>query len=428
MIKFLIQSKKSPAGIYVRVTDGKVDVKARTKFVVNPTDWSNAKGSVKHRKNEELRQLDEKLVKLLSELRKRFNQASEQREVIDTFWLKNFLNPVIGPANEPDGLLDYIKSYIKRNTEIKSHSAIEKITQLESKIIRFQTYKKKSYLIKDVGSIFLTEFFAYLKNIQLYGENTAAKACKFLKTICLDAQKNGLEINPDIRGFKVKQKKSIPLYFNKKDLYQLLELQIEDKLLQYVRDWLLLSCCTAQRVSDLMRNDFSELQEDDDGILTLQFVQKKTGDEIKFPLPKAAVEILKKYDNSFPPPIPYHKYNELIKEVCRLAGFNEIMNGSKSECISVKKIKNIKSRERVRKISGKFRRYELITSHIGRRSFATNFSYVWPSRMVCAFTGHTTESQLNIYIGKSTDSYQQTLKDLLYPDLKKTSDDKFWGF
>lgn len=47
-IKFLIQSKKNPSKIYVRLREGRtIDLKAVTKYLVNPNDWNATKGKVK---------------------------------------------------------------------------------------------------------------------------------------------------------------------------------------------------------------------------------------------------------------------------------------------------------------------------------------------------------------------------------------------
>jgi len=46
-IKFFIQSKRNPAGIYVRLKEGRnIDAKAKTKFSINCEDWSTKKGDL----------------------------------------------------------------------------------------------------------------------------------------------------------------------------------------------------------------------------------------------------------------------------------------------------------------------------------------------------------------------------------------------
>ena len=43
-IKFYIQSDKKPAGIYVRLREGRnIDAKAKTNYAINPLDWNNKK-------------------------------------------------------------------------------------------------------------------------------------------------------------------------------------------------------------------------------------------------------------------------------------------------------------------------------------------------------------------------------------------------
>jgi integrase len=59
-----------------------------------------------------------------------------------------------------------------------------------------------------------------------------------------------------------------------------------------------------------------------------------------------------------------------------------------------------------RKKSGVFEKWRLISSHVGRRSFATNY---WggpiPTPLLMRMTGHSTEKMFLDYIGK-TDTHQ----------------------
>jgi len=55
----------------------------------------------------------------------------------------------------------------------------------------------------------------------------------------------------------------------------------------------------------------------------------------------------------------------------------------------------------IEKETGIFEKWELVTSHIGRRSFATNFYGEIPTSYLIYVTGHSTESMFLNYIGKS---------------------------
>ena len=64
-----------------------------------------------------------------------------------------------------------------------------------------------------------------------------------------------------------------------------------------------------------------------------------------------------------------------------------------------------------RKQSGIYKKHELVTSHIGRRSFATNFYGIIPTTHLMKMTNHSTEAMFLKYIGKSNkDLAKETFK------------------
>lgn len=67
-----------------------------------------------------------------------------------------------------------------------------------------------------------------------------------------------------------------------------------------------------------------------------------------------------------------------------------------------------------------FPKYELMASHICRRSFATNFYGIIPTTTLIQITGHSSERMFLKYIGKTSydhaikmaDGYQELLQTL----------------
>jgi integrase len=112
------------------------------------------------------------------------------------------------------------------------------------------------------------------------------------------------------------------------------------------------------------------------------------------PLHKKVLEVLKKRDGKFPYAISDQKYNAYIKKVCEIAEINEVVNGSK-------KLETSEESGIYRKETKEFKKWELVTSHIGRRSFATNFYGKIPTTYLIYVTGHSTEQMFLTYIGKS---------------------------
>jgi integrase len=65
-----------------------------------------------------------------------------------------------------------------------------------------------------------------------------------------------------------------------------------------------------------------------------------------------------------------------------------------------------------RKETGTFQKYELITSHICRRSFATNHYTLLSNKIIMRVTGHATERQFLDYIGEIDDNHLEAFENL----------------
>lgn len=64
-----------------------------------------------------------------------------------------------------------------------------------------------------------------------------------------------------------------------------------------------------------------------------------------------------------------------------------------------------------RKVSGTYPKYELMTSHICRRSFATNLYGHIPTPVIMAITGHSTETMFLNYIKKTASENAEVLRN-----------------
>lgn len=107
--------------------------------------------------------------------------------------------------------------------------------------------------------------------------------------------------------------------------------------------------------------------------------------------------ILAKRNGQFPRKISDVKYNDYIKEVCKRAGLTQKVEGSK-------KIETSPESKQYRKEEGIYPKWELVSSHIGRRSFATNFYGTIPATFLIYITGNLTGKMFLEYIGKSNRS------------------------
>jgi integrase len=121
-------------------------------------------------------------------------------------------------------------------------------------------------------------------------------------------------------------------------------------------------------------------------------------------------EILKKRNGEFPRRIADQRFNDFIKKVCKEVGIKNIVEGSKMTEIRVID-ENEKEKIIHRKKFGKYPKYELVSSHVCRRSFATNLYGKIDTLTIMKITGHKTEKQFLEYIKITPKEYAEKLKD-----------------
>ena len=91
-------------------------------------------------------------------------------------------------------------------------------------------------------------------------------------------------------------------------------------------------------------------------------------------------------------------FNKQIKIICKIAGIDEVVRGFKN------------NRNTGRKEVVTAPKYELVTSHIMRRSFASNYYGKIETPLLMNITGHSKESTFLTYIG--THQNKDALADL----------------
>ena len=313
-------------------------------------------------------------------------------------WLKQTLDNYYNPIEEkskPLDLVGYIDYYIDFKKNELSPKAIRRINVTKHKMQRLEAYRNSSILIKDINEDFKKEFQDFSK-LEHYSHNTQQRELVLIKTICYHAKHLGLETHYQLDGLKMKRQAVHHVYLNFDELEVLKSLELPFEHLENARDWLLISCFTGQRVSDFMKFDKSMIRIKQ-GKHLLEFMQQKTGKLMTIPLPKEARDILAKRDGNFPRAISDQKYNDYIKEVCKLARFNEPSEGKKRINIEPDDTKKGVYRD----IVGTYPKWQLVSSHIGRRSFCTNYYSKVPTSYLIAISGHGSEKMFLNYIKKS---------------------------
>ena len=160
------------------------------------------------------------------------------------------------------------------------------------------------------------------------------------------------------------------------------------------------------RISDFLKLTKSNI--DNDGFLYKTTL--KTDYPVIIPIHEQVNAILEKRNGDFPRSISDQKFNEYIKTVSEKAGLTELVEGARMDEKIV--IENNKKKKIHRKAIGKYPKFELVSSHVCRRTFATLLYGKLDSLTIMKITGHSTEKQFLSYIKITPKEYAEKLKAL----------------
>jgi integrase len=370
-------------------------VSAKLDLFVVPSDW-----------NEELQLtnssnlVNEKLLKLKSAILSRYNEDFVQGQLINSVWLKRVISDIFDRPHDENSLIcqdkylyysDFCKYWLKDKSakwKVNSKSFIGKslLAQYEKFVDLFCEYEKtrdSKLVLKDISVDDFYEFSNYMEN-QGYNPKTIERQIGRMKFFCLRCQEESIKISPAFnqRIYIDKDDDEIDsVYLNEEEIDKIYNLQIDDENLDNARDLLVISCFSGLRVSDLMHNlDTSKIKE---GIISIR--TKKTGAFIRVPVHFYVSEILNKRLGNLPRKFSDYEYNCLLKVLGQKAGINKVVYGK------------LWDESKKRKVLGYREKWKYFSSHLGRKSFATNLTGKVSDETIMAVAGWTQASMKNHY-------------------------------
>jgi integrase len=249
-----------------------------------------------------------------------------------------------------------------------------------------ESYRRKKLFnatleFQDLDKDFFINFIKHLsKDLE---QNTVNKVIKQIRTVLNDAKNHGVEVNMEYRlsHTQVPFTSQPKVYLDVTEIDSIMNVPLETfSRLDKVRDLFLIGIWTGLRFSDFIRVKGEHLSHLSNGKEVLKIKTKKTNTFVTIPLKEVVSNVLDKYEGN-PPKISEQKFNKYIKELCQLAGVN-------------RRVSRIEKGEQVF-----HEKWELVSSHICRRSFATNsFKAGIHPKYIMPITGHKTVKQFMDYI------------------------------
>jgi integrase len=402
-VYFLYRSLLDKAALKVRLqlNNNTEQFEANTQIHTSKAFWNDVRkkqrGLTASEKNE-ITAVNKKIEILENYILQKFEQDNPSPN--QKVWLKEVLNEYYNSSKKTDipfYLVDFIEYYIenkKSQNEIKV-SQEKRITTTKNKIIRIQKEYNKILKVKDINEDFKIKYVQF-SNKYSYAVNTQSKELERIKTICRAANKKGIEVSERLDDLKIKTEKTPKIYLTLDEIEKIKNVELDSNYLNNARSWLLISIYTGQRISDFMRFTSQMIITDENQKTFIKFDQIKTGKSMYIPVSKDLKALLESNKNEFPNPISDQKYNDYIKIVCMHAKINSVSEGKKR--ISIAEEDKKPTKNDYRDVVDNFPKWKLISSHVGRRTFATNNYGKIPTPYLIYITGHQSEIQFLNYI------------------------------
>lgn len=284
------------------------------------------------------------------------------------------------------------------------------LTKHKTMIRHLLDFKRQLYF-EDVTEELLTKFESHLIGKGL-SNSYVHKSMKDIKTFLNWATQMGYNRVLTYQNYQQKFKAESTITntnlfaLTKEELDTLQRLEIKRPALDRTRDMFLFSCFSSLRFSDVQKLEWEDIINGHIDIVT-----QKTNQHIPIPMNKTLKRIVAKYSNigqkRIFPGISNQKYNDQLKELGKIAGFNE-------EWVRVKQCGNVVTKEKSPK-------YEFMSSHVARRTFVTYaLRSGWNPEVIRAITGHTTSKMMMNYVKMDMDAKQEFMNLLDREEINET--------
>lgn len=333
----------------------------------------------------------------------RFETSHDRQPTLKEF--TEILNDAFGYSTNQgiDGklnLFDFMEQFLKEmaggfNPRSKQPYAKGTISTYRQCLTHLREYAVSKRMRLDFDAIDLDFYLSYNEYLSSRGfrPNYIGKLIKMLKTFLNEALERGLtnNINHKKKRFTPPKEKVTTIYLTLDELSELWKLDFsKEPRLENVRDLFLFGCFTGLRFSDFSKVSAENIDLKE-GVIEIR--TQKTDELVSIPILPITKEILSKYEgktaNSLPNSISNQKFNAYLKEIAER--FIPLHARITKESII-----------RGKKVLQTVPKWQLVTTHTARRSFATNmFLSGFPAQSIMKITGHRTEAAFMTYLKMS---------------------------
>lgn len=299
--------------------------------------------------------------------------------------------------NRPEfvGFFDAFEEYIEVNKSVRANNTIKGYITTKNFLIDFKKKKKIPMDFQLIDINFFEDFRTYCYADKKININYFAKLINVLKSFMKWAEQKSYHHTTDYQNFHAAEASKDVIFLKIDELLMLKDYVFESKKHARARDLYCFGCFTGLRISDVNNLTWNNIKEDN-----IQLTIKKTKKSSIIPLNKFSKEIIERYSGEQAPlpKLSNQKVNDYIKEACKIAGINEIIE------ITTYIGGNPSTKPHPK--------YELITFHTARKTFVTNSLVLGMNvKTIMEITGHKKDSVFNKYLNIAEEFKKQQMDD-----------------
>ncbi|MDQ2718778.1 MAG: site-specific integrase [Bacteroidota bacterium] len=379
-VKFVLKepNSKEKTLIYLLFRFNNQRIKYSIGEKINPRFWNPIKQRAKEtRFYSQFASLNTKLDNLTNKVKNAYRDLVNVKKIPTPQKIKNELDKDLfeGAYAQKTGFIKFIDDLIKSSP--RKFSTLKQWKQTLRKLLEYKKATNNEVDFDNINLDFYNSFVNFLSK-ESYSKNSIGGFIKNVKIFMNEAVDRKLTNNMEYRNrkFKAIEEQVDKIYLSEVELLQIYSLDLSNNArLEKVRDLFIVASYTGLRFSDLIQVRKENFINNNKQI---KVRTEKTGEIVIIPIHKFVKEIFSKYNGSLPEAISNQKMNDYLKEISKMA---EIETVVKTAITRGGKIDH--------EVNKKF---ELVTTHTARRSFATN-AYLkdMPTISIMKFTGHRTE-------------------------------------
>lgn len=406
-ITYSLQGRKEVKKLLVRMRYSSLDISCSTNIMLMDSDWDFQNQSVIGNP-----EVNASIQQLKADILKTYNKDYSKGVLVDSHWLRSVVKTTFSRPKEEDRLVNpsytiYLVSFANWwlenkaknwNVSSKKKMGIPLQNQYKKFVEILSEYEKvvsEKLQLRNIRIADLKSFADYLET-ENYQNSTIERHIGRFRFFLLRAIEENIEVSNSFkeRIYFDKDDDIEGVYLNETEIQKIIDYDFSDNyILELTKQNFIIGVFTGMRFGDFNRLDTEHMAE---GFFKIKTQKTKT--TIVLPIHPEIKKVINANFGNLPPKINKTDFNIHIKTICLICELDQLVYGKLFDS----KLK--------RKVAGYYKKYQLISSHVCRRSFASNFYGKVDNSTLSAIMGWSKDSKMLLHYNKvSKQEYAEQL-------------------